>query len=107
MTDVYRDSRALTGVLLECLETDNDRHPAMRDHLARLALDLLDQIVFLELHPTLQAADVVDDRLELLRVHLELAYDLTVLGEHDFFDLAGQADLVGRQLGQWRERMGR
>lgn len=104
-TSLARETMALVGVMLECLEGESQS--AMRTHLAELGLTLLDQVTQLACEPPAYAPDDVDDQLAVLEVQMELAYHLQVLNERDFLDLSRQLDVVQRRLGRWRKTVGR
>jgi hypothetical protein len=104
---IYRDTYSFCGVMLDELGMMGHQ-PELRERLARGALRLLDRIVLavegIDRHDNLLDADA---ELRLLRTHLRLALDLVLLEEGVFLDLVEQADLIGRQLGGWLNKLER
>lgn len=99
-TPLHRDAVALAGVLLEELDAGD----ALRDRLARVALDLVEDVTLAVARNDPSRLDRLEDAdsgLRLLRVHLQLGHELGLLDEGDYLDLAEQADVVGRQIGGW------
>lgn len=103
--DLIRQTMALVGVMLQCVEGDGQ--DVVRRHIAQLGLDLLDQVTLFQRQPHVRLVDPIDEHLALLRVQVELAHHLDVLSERDFLDLSEQLDVVGRQLGRWQKKVGR
>ena len=99
-TPLHRDTVALSGVLLESL----DAADSLRDRLARVALDLVEDVTLAVAGNDDRRRERLEDAdtgLRLLRTHLELSRSLGLFDEGDYLDLAEQADIVGRQIGGW------
>ncbi len=104
---LYRDTMALCGVLLEELEGAATLAP-VKARLSRGALALLDFVVLaLAGHGRQDRLLDADAELRTLRAQLHLAYELGLVGEDTFLDLAEQADRVGRQIGGWLKKVQR
>ena len=104
---LHRDTLALCGVLLEELE-GAVRFQALKRRLAEGALHLLD-LVSLALAGSArrERLEAADAELQALRGQLRLAYELELLAEEPFLELAEQADAIGRQLGGWLKKLRR
>ena len=103
---LYRDTLALCGVLLEELEGVTTLAP-VKERLARGALALLDFVVLaLAGHERRDRLLDADAELRTLRAQLHLAYELGLVAEEPFLELAEQCDRVGRQVGGWLKKLG-
>lgn len=103
-TPLHRDTLALCGVLLEDMGEVGTE--VLGRHLATNALHLLDDVTLAVAgHRRRDRLEDADAGLRLLRTHLRLAHELGLFDRDLFLDLAGQADLVGRQLGGWLKRL--
>lgn len=100
---LHRDTLALCGVLLE--EMGQAGADALARHLAANALAVLDDVTLAVAgHRRRDRLEDADAGLRLLRTHLRLAHELSLLDRDLFLELAGQADKMGRQLGGWLKR---
>lgn len=102
---LHRDAFALTGVLLECLESPAPNHRSVRAHVARTGLELLDAVTLASHRPSPALFDAARDALDLLHTQLDLARALRVLEAHDFVDLTGQLEAVGAGLTRYQDEV--
>ena len=105
-TPLYRDTRALCGVLLQSLE-EGDAHGPVRRRLADGVIRLFDLVVLALGGRDLRLERVTsaDDELRTLRAQILLAHDLDVLDEETTLALIEQAERVGRQIGGWLRKL--
>ncbi|MEM7253288.1 MAG: four helix bundle protein [Pseudomonadota bacterium] len=104
-TPIYRDTRALAGVLLQTL-AGSDRYASLCNRIETTALQLLDEVsLALGGFDTVVAIERADMTLRCLRSQLLLAYELEILAEDDFEDFAEGTNAIGRQLGGWLKKL--
>lgn len=102
---LYRDTLALSGVLLEELAAES-RYGRLRRRLEEGSLRLLDRVslALSGFDPQVRLEEA-DAELATLRAHLALAFELELLDEESFLALAEQADTIGRQIGGWSKKL--
>ncbi|MEE8524948.1 MAG: four helix bundle protein [Thermoanaerobaculia bacterium] len=105
-TPLHRDAMALCGVLLEDLGEAGAA--VLRQRLVSSALAVLEDVTLAVAgRDRRQRLEDADAGLQLFRTHLRLARELGLLDEEGFLEYAGQADVVGRQMGGWLKSLRR
>ena len=103
-TPLHRDTLALCGVLLEDLGESGGS--ILRQRLAATALAVLEDVTLaISGRDRIERLEDADSGLQLFRTHLRLAHQAGYLDEASFMEFAGQADVVGRQMGGWLKKL--